>query len=393
MNERVLYTAPWAFTGTESTPDFGILIQDGRICASGRRQDVEKLPYNSRFDLEGFMVPGFIDCHVHLIDPGTGMERRTAELIAQGVGNAFRPLRSGVVACRDLGSAAGYALGLREAVKQGDIIGPRIIAAGKALCATGGHAAHICQECDGPSAFRREVRRQIQNGADLIKLMVSGGVNSPGPESGPCELFPDEISAAIDAAHALGRKVSVHAHGNTAIRRSVEAGADSVEHGVFLSADTMELMARKKTFLVPTLCAPYYAAIEGLRQEPDNPDHRRSREIIELHQGAIRKATEQGVPVACGTDAGCPFNPFGKAPYEMVLLVRAGLSMEQALKAATVNAAELLGIQDSLGSLEEGREASFLCLAENPLKDITAVMHVTRLFLKGKELKLDIGVN
>jgi imidazolonepropionase-like amidohydrolase len=166
----------------------------------------------------------------------------------------------------------------------------------------------------------------------------------------------------------------------------VEAGVDSVEHGVFLREDIMDMMARRRTFLVPTLSAPYYAAVEGLRREPDNPDHQRSRDIIKRHREALRKAAARGVPIACGSDAGCPFNPFEKTPYEMVLMTEAGLSPEQALQAATVNAAELLGIQDTLGSLKEGKAASFLCLEKNPLEDITGVMHIKKMFLNGKEL-------
>jgi imidazolonepropionase-like amidohydrolase len=395
MSETVLYTAPGAFTGEEGVSPFGLLVRDGKILGAGKPGELEKQRYDRRVDLEGWLSPGFIDCHVHLLNPKEGdppltspdPEGRFAEMIAWAAGNASRLLRAGVVACRDLGSLKGSVVGLREAVKQGFIPGPRILACGPALCATGGHGGDgICEEYDGIDGVRRGVRSIVKRGADLIKLMASGGIGSPGPEPGPCELTPEEIAEVIKTARSLGRKSAAHAQGNAAIRCCVEAGIDSIEHGVFLSEDLMDLMARRRTFLVPTLSAPYYAAEEGLRREPDNRDHQRSRDIIKRHREALRKAAARGVPIACGSDAGCPFNPFEKTPYEMVLMTEAGLSPEEALRAATINAAELLGIRDDLGSLEEGKEASFLCLAKNPLEDIGAVTRVTKIFLGGKEL-------
>ena len=223
----------------------------------------------------------------------------------------------------------------------------------------------------------------IKEGAQVVKVMMSGGVNSPGEEPGPPEVSQEEIDLAVLEAHARGRKVAVHAHGNTAIRRSVLAHVDSVEHGVFNSEDIMEMMAMQGTFLVPTLSAPYYAVSEGLRLDPNNPDHKRSKEVVARHNQATLRAFKTGVKLAMGTDAGCPFNPFNRAYFELILLVRAGFSPLNALRIGTRNGAQLMGLE-RLGTLEKGREASFLCLEKSPAEDIEALECDKQVWIQGQ---------
>ena len=395
---RTLYFGKWMYTADEKgtvLKDFGMLAEDGRIVWIKPRQEAEEETADKVVTLgESYVAPGFIDSHVHLVPDGgwneetPNEERKNAALVCEGVSNARELLKAGVVACRDLGSYKGYALGIRDAVKKGLLEGPEIMACGRAVCARGGHGYEIGYEVNGANEMRGAVRQVVKDGADVVKIMASGGVNSPGPEPGPCELTKEEIWCAVETAHAWGRKAGVHAHGNTAIRRCVEAGVDSVEHGVFMTEDIMDMMAEMGTFLVPTLCAPYYAVTEGLKREPDNPDHAKSREFLKRHRDVLKRCAEKGVKIAMGTDAGCPFNPFREAAYEMVLMVEAGLTPGQALDAATRGGAGLLGL-DSLGSLEAGKAASFVCLSGNPLEEIEQVRNVEAVYLNGKKVNLE----
>ena len=383
---KILYTGKILFTSNKNEDiihNFAILTGDERILWVGKLEKMEPVTDCERVDLgDVFVMPGLIDAHVHIIsgsnsrgEPShTCVNRGIAALVCRGVANAKALLRAGVVACRDLGSVGGYALGVRDSFDAGEMAGPKMQTCGYAICATGGHGHGISYEADGREAMVRCVRQVVKDGGDVVKLMVSGGVNSPGPEPGPCELTMEEIQAGVDAAHALGRKVAAHTHGNTAIRRCVEAGVDSVEHGVFLSEDIMEMMKKKGTFLVPTLSAPYYAVKEGLRNDPGNPNHKKSGEVIERHRLALKRCAEIGVKIAMGTDAGCPYNPYSDVPNEMILMHEAGLSPTQVLLAATISGAELLGIEREFGSIEAGKRASFLIYRENLVESIEAAM-------------------
>lgn len=334
-------------------------------------------------------MPGLIDCHMHVasIDhiPTTAVEwSYTAVVVMEKLKELSK---AGVVACRDMGSSEGLSIGISQAQKRGEIKGyPTLISAGRALTATGGHGYNIGLECDGVDEFIKGARFIIKEGSDVMKVMMSGGVNSPGEEQGPPEVNQDEINAAVKEAHVRGKKVAVHAHGNTAIKRSVLAGVDSIEHGVFNSIDIIELMIDRGTYLVPTLSAPYYATIEGIKQQPDNPDHNKSKDILNKHNKITLKAFEMGVPLAMGTDAGCPFNPHDKAYYELVLLHNIGINTADVLKIATKNGAELLDL-DKLGSILPGMEASFITLKKSPFDDFSAIEGPKQVWIKGMKVQ------
>lgn len=395
---KKLFLGKWLYTADEKgsiVEDFAMLTEEGRIVWILPQKEADLSCAHICVDLKKkFVAPGFIDCHVHFMGSkscrqvgGINDDREDAFLVCQGAFNVRQLMKAGIAACRDLGSYKGCSLGLRDGVEKGFIQGPRIQAAGRAICARGGHGFEISYEVDGEEQMQGAVRQVIKEGADIIKLMVSGGVNSRGPEPGPCELTEGEIRRGIETAHAWGRKAAVHAHGNTAIRRCVEAGVDSVEHGVFMTEDIMEQMAVQGTYFVPTLCAPYYAVHEGIKREPDNPDHKKSKEILRHHREVVRQCAEKGVTIAMGTDAGCPFNPYEKAAHEMVLLVEAGLTPRQAMDAATRNGAALLGLSD-LGSLEAGKRATFVCLKANPFTDIGTVDDVEAFYMNGCAVNL-----
>jgi len=389
---KVYYTGRRLFDGRRCVEDFAMLTEEGRILAVGPQAETACPADARRCLLEGVVTPGLLDCHVHLVSSDLAEEepishREMARLVCQGLRNAHLLLSAGVVACRDLGSVRGCSLGIRDAIDQGIVQGPKVLAAGLSISVTAGHGGSIALQCDGPDEMRRGVRTVIRDGADVVKLMASGGVNSPGPEPGPCELTEAEFSAAVEAARAMGRKVAIHAHGETAIRRGVSAGVDSVEHGVFMTEDIMDEMARRGVYLVPTLSAPYYAVEEGLRADPGNPDHLRSRSVVQRHRDMLKRCSEKGVPIAFGTDAGNTYDPYEKAYFELVLMVEAGLTPLEAFTAATVGAADLMGLSGSLGTLEAGKNASFLCwLAGDPLEDIRRVTGGRTVYLNGRRI-------
>ncbi len=382
-----LFKASELFDGNELKKNAAMITDGASIAWVGGAQDaaLTGLPIDETQQC-AFIMPGLIDCHVHLASlesaPQTPMDY--AEATAAAVQNLRGLMHAGVVACRDLGSTGGLPIGLTRAQQSGKLNGlPLLVSAGRALTATGGHGCGIGLECDGGDGFIRGCRQVIKEGAQVVKVMMSGGVNSPGEEPGPPEVSQEEIDLAVLEAHARGRKVAVHAHGNTAIRRSVLAHVDSVEHGVFNSEDIMEMMAMQGTFLVPTLSAPYYAVSEGLRLDPNNPDHKRSKEVVARHNQATLRAFKTGVKLAMGTDAGCPFNPFNRAYFELILLVRAGFSPLNALRIGTRNGAQLMGLE-RLGTLEKGREASFLCLEKSPAEDIEALECDKQVWIQGQ---------
>lgn len=389
---RVYYTGKKLFDGRRCIEDFAILAEGGKILAVGPRSETACPEDARRQQLEGVVTPGLLDCHVHLAgaDMAEGVQvscREMSRLVCEGLRNANLLLSAGVVACRDLGSVGGCALGIRDAIDQGVVPGPKVLATGLSISVTAGHGGGIAMQCDGPDEVRKGVRTIIRDGADVVKLMASGGVNSPGPEPGPCELTEAEFAAGVEAAHAMGRKVAIHAHGNTAIRRGVWAGVDSVEHGVFMTEDIMDEMARRGTYLVPTLSAPYYAVEEGLRADPGNPDHLRSKSVVQRHRDMLRRCSEKGVPIAFGTDAGNTYDPYDRAYFELVLMVEAGLTPLQAFTAATIGSADLMGLSGSLGTLEAGKNASFVCwLAGDPLEDIRCVTGEKKVYLDGRQV-------
>lgn len=394
---KTLYTGKWIYIGNkdgEILEDFAMLVEDGKIRWVKPKDEVKAEDDQVQVDLgETYVVPGFIDSHIHLVS-GSSLKgihhinkgRLDANIVCKGVSNAQKLLNAGIVACRDAGAYEGYSLGIRDSINKGDILGPKIIACGHAISARGGHGFGIAYESDGVDSMRAAVRQVVKDGGDFVKIMVSGGVNSPGPEPGPCELTNEEIRVGIETAHTWGRKVAVHTHGNTAIKWCVEADVDSIEHGVFMTPDIMDMMKEKGTYFVPTLSAPYHAVREGIKAEPDNPDHEKSREVLQRHRDVLVDCVKNGVNLAMGSDAGSPYNPYEQSPYEMVLMVEAGLTPKQAIDAATKGSAELLGIDDSFGSLEEGKNASFLCLEGNPLENIEWVVGDKVLYLDGKKI-------
>ena len=388
--ETTVLRAARMFDGTseQMRSDAIIVIRGERIVGVGRDADI---PENARvIDLgDATLLPGFIDAHSHLtLEPDANYYRKTlnelmrnpTEMAFYAAANARRTLEAGFTTVRHVGGREFIDVGLRNAVNAGLTSGPRILAAGNAITATGGSCdrapfpAHRIAPltpregvCTGADQCREAVRNQIKWGADAIKVCASGGVLSYDPVDVP-QLSRAELDAAIGEAHLWNRKVAAHAHGDTAARLAVEAGVDSIEHGSFLTEDTLKLMKAKGVYLVPT-----FMALDWVKTHADDyPANiaEKARVAAASHTEMFRMALRIGVPIALGTDATVRPDGHGRNAMEFALLVEAGMRPGAALLAGTSNAARLLGIQADVGTLVNGMRADIVAVRGDPLTDI-----------------------
>ncbi|GIX17010.1 MAG: Xaa-Pro dipeptidase [Rhodothalassiaceae bacterium] len=391
-----------AVTG-EVLEDAVVLVDDhGRIAAVGRVVPAGAVVVDLG---DATLLPGFIDAHTHISgemsdnwyrDFYQGIIRPPAEQAHYAARNARKTLMAGFTTIRNVGSNDWQAVSLRNAINAGVVEGPRILAANHAIGATGGHGdgtpfppdrippdGPVKGVCNGPDACRAAVRFQIKYGADVIKFMPSGGVLSLADDVDAPQLTREEIAAIIDEAHALGRKVAAHCHGDKAARMAIEAGVDSIEHGTFLSDDTLKLMKRKGVYLVPTLFAGEWVGRHADRYPPAVAA--KARAAAAQMQLMFQRAVKIGVPIAFGTDAGV--EPHGLNAHEFSLMVKNGMSPKDALLAATREGAKLLGIADEAGTLEPGKIADVIAVAGDPLADITATEKVIFVMKAGRIVK------
>jgi len=352
-----------------------------------------------------FVMAGLIDSHTHILSQQEPNRReiavtRTPEFSTLlGFEYGMRTLRAGFTSIRNVGADRNAVFALRDAINQGIIMGPRIRASGQGITPTGGHGDgggfrdDVFPEphsgvCDGPTECRKAVRTQIKFGADHIKYVATGGVLSL-TATGTEQQFTDaEQIALIEAAHAMGRKVAAHAHGKTGMLAALRAGVDSIEHGSYLDAEVADVFVQTGAYLVPTLIAGY--TVERIASErPDfyPPEVRqKALEVGPIMRNALRIAYERGVKIAYGTDAGV--NDHGTNAYEAVLMHQAGMPEQDILIAATVNAADLMGLLDVIGTLEAGKDADIVAYGGNPLEDIATLMNPRFVMARGNEIDL-----
>jgi imidazolonepropionase-like amidohydrolase len=324
------------------------------------------------------VTPGLVNAHVHLTGSGEpslmaaiGSMTRN-QLVIAAVENAAKSVRAGVTAVRDLGGPHGIVQNVRDAVNAGKIPGPRIRAAGRALCMTGGHGWFIGRQVDGPWGARKAVREELLEGADCIKMIATGGVLTKGAVPGNAQLLPEELEAAIDEAHRHDLRVGAHAIGTQGIKNALRAGVDSIEHGHMLDDEAIELFKSRNVYLVPTLAAP--TCIMEHMHDGSQPAWvvEKAGVVNEAMLVNIRRAFEAGVKIAGGSDAGTPFNFHENYAYEVELMhTLLGMTPQQALHAATAVAAELLGMHRAV--IAPGEPADLLLLENDIDRDIRAV--------------------
>jgi imidazolonepropionase-like amidohydrolase len=383
--------------GKEPRRNATIIVRDGKIVEV---QDGFTKPAEGAtvIDLrDRFVLPGLIDCHVHLTTDRAGVERRLADVsdsvalsAYEAATNARKTLDAGFTTVRNLGSRDGITLALRDAIARGWTVGPRIIDAGNAISTTSGHMdptlafrdeLHEAVDrhdntCDGADACREAVRKQVRRGIDVIKIATTGGVNSPIGLGLGAQMFEDEARAIVETAKLYGKKVAVHAHGADGVNIALRAGAHSIEHGTLIDDESLKLFRSSGAFYVPTL-STVNGYIERLAANPNayTPEVKEKIEWrIKITGEALRKAVPAGVKIAFGTDAGV--SKHGRNADEFELMVKHGMTPATAIHAATVNAADLLGIAEQVGTIERGKSADIIAVAGDPLADVTVLKRV-----------------
>ncbi len=338
-----------------------------------------------------FVLPGLIDSHVHLVSDRAGQEGLLAEFTDslparafEAAENARKTLMAGFTTVRNLGDGGGVTLALRDAVARGAVPGPRIVDAATSISTTSGHMdgrlglndelrEHTPHDnvCDDAASCREAVRIQIGRGADVIKIATTGGVNSRIGAGLGAQMFEDEAKALIETAHLYGKKVAVHAHGADGIALALRLGADSIEHGTIFDDETIGLFRRSGAYYVPTL-----STVNGYRERlAANPNAYPPEVLpkilwrISITGDSLRRAVPAGVKIAFGTDAGV--SKHGRNADEFELMVANGMTPTTAIQAATVNAADLLGLSAEVGSLEVGKRADMIAVEGDPLTDVT----------------------
>jgi imidazolonepropionase-like amidohydrolase len=376
-----------------------VLISGERITAAGSKLAI---PAGAQvIDLGNkTLLPGLIDSHTHITgapeDAGYSIIAKSVpRTTLQGAKNALVTLRAGFTTIRDVGADNYTDIGLRDAINDGDVPGPRILASGPPLSITGGHCDDTMHApeyksvalgvADGADEAMKVTRRNIKYGADVIKICATGGVLSFGDDPRTSQYTLEELKAIISDAHRLGRKTAAHAHGGDGIKLSVLAGVDSIEHGSYIDEEGIKLMKEHKTYLVPTLYLGDWLIENAEAIKLPKPLLEKAKVVLPTARVNIGKAIKAGVPIAFGTDAAV--YPHGLNAREFGVLVKLGMTPAQAIRTATVNAADLLGWSDKVGSIEAGKYADLIAVDGEPLKDVKTLEQVQWVMKGGAVVK------
>lgn len=393
-----------AVPGFETLQDQTVVIENGviRDVLSGFADPQSIDAEATAIDLKDhFVLPGLMDMHVHLLaelGPNSRAEALsvTTSLSAlKGAQYAYRTLKAGFTTVRDLGGTPEAIYALRDAINQGVVPGPRILAAGSALAATGGHGdvdgykAELLTLwtpntiCDGPYSCRRAVRYAVKYGADWIKITATGGVLSDTATGLEQQMTDDELKEIMDTAHGLGVKVAAHAHGNGGIKAALRAGVDSIDHGTFLDAEAVRMLKKNNAYLVPTLL-PGYIVPKRMAGTPFYTPAiaQKADRAAGASRASFKMAYDAGVNIAFGTDTGVTAH--GKNAEEFALMVEYGMTPMDAIRSATVVTAQLLSIADEVGTIEPGKTADIIAVKANPLEDIRALEQVDVVIKSGR---------
>ena len=396
--------------GTGRSPfEKGLVVVEGsKIGFVGKEGDID-LPKGEDvevIDVEGKTVmPGLIDSHVHIYTNGESSEFTSMPIRDNPLTRAMkciprlkRDLEMGMTTLRDGGSGWGWLeVALRDAINRGDIAGPRFFATGYHLTVTGGHGYFLppwlanipvhpeqsSVHCDGPDEWRKAARLQIYNGVDCLKLVASRDVISPGIATAP-QATREELKAAIDEAHKMGKKALVHAQGREAIMNAIEAGADSIVHGFWIDEECAEMMVKRDVYLESTNL--YVRGIMD-KGKGDLPDWmvQKATECWKDKERNFGMLLEKGVKISFGSDTGVPYIQHGNNARELSMFVELGMEPMQAIIAATKTAAEAIGIDNMVGTIEAGKIADIIVVEGNPIEDINILHEENRIKLVMKE--------
>ncbi|PYL42059.1 MAG: amidohydrolase [Verrucomicrobia bacterium] len=412
-DQPIAIKAPRMFDGKSNAlvQNAVVIVQGDKIVEAGSNLPI---PSGAQvIDLgDATLSPGFMDAHTHLTLDYSGdynlrrlkeVDLNVSEQAIIATTHARATVEAGFTTVRDLGSRFVGSrefvdVALRNSINKGVIVGPRMLVATKGIGATGGHfdptsgfrdflfgrdPDYTDGIADGPDEIRKAVRFEVKNGADVIKAAVSGGVLSLADEVDTPQLTPAEMAALVDESHRLRKKVAVHCHGDQAAHEAIEAGVDSIEHGSFMKPETLTMMKRKGTFLTPTLMATEWI-MNKLENYPP-PLQAKAKAAATARSEMFRNALKLGVKISFGTDAAV--FPHGQNAKEFKLMVDLGMTPIDALKAATANDAELLGIGQKVGTLEKGKLADVIAMPGDPTSDITATERVSFVMKEGKIIR------
>jgi imidazolonepropionase-like amidohydrolase len=386
----------------ETRTEVSVVVVDGRISeiADGyiELDDADRV-----LDLrEHTLMPGLMDMHVHLsaeMSPKAyeeGFRMDPADYAFRSSAFARRTIEAGFTTVRDLGDRERVSIALREAIDEGWVVGPRIFCAGKSIATTGGHAdptSGLNRKLMGtpgpnegvinsPAAAREAVRQRYKDGSDLIKITATGGVLSTARNGQNPQFMDDELAAVIETATDYGFHVAAHAHGAEGMKRAIRAGVHSIEHGTFMDDEAIELFKKHGTWYVPTILAGKYVGekseIDGFFPEVVRP---KAAAIGPQIFDTFTRAYAAGVKIAFGTD--CGVSPHGGNAEEFVHMVAGGMPPMEAIQSATLRGAQLLGIEDELGTVEEGKIADLVAVAGNPLDDVSLMMNMAFVMKEG----------
>lgn len=352
------------------------------------------------------VMPGFIDSHVHLSGLDDRLQARLQANLRDHEDEAFtallnarRTLLAGFTTVRDLGADPRLITSLRDVIEAGQFAGPTVVAAGAGISGSGGHSdrrnglnrqvsATVMTNnlCNGPDDCRRAVREQVSLGADVIKITATGGVLSNVAGGLNRQMMEDEMRAVVETARTFGRKVAAHAHGVDGVNAALRAGVDSIEHGTFTDDESFRLYKQSGAYYVPTLLAPAAALADGQRGALTPAQHDKARQAAGSAIKSLGRAVREGVNIAFGTDSGV--SKHGDNAKEFALMVEAGMSPSAAIRSATVDAAELLGRSDRIGTIAPGKDADIIAVDGDPLANVRTLEHVGFVMKHGRVHKL-----
>jgi imidazolonepropionase-like amidohydrolase len=387
------YTSRWILDGDGNEPiaNGTVTVRGDEIIDVGRSQGRQRT--KNDIDLgEATLLPGLVDAHVHLVwNAGSTpheevlLDENPTRTVLRMAGRARQILRRGTTTVRDLGATDSLSIPIAQAVEAGDIPGPTIFAAGRAIAMTGGHAWHITAEADGPSAIRRAVREEIKRGATAIKFMASGGVYDKTAQIHQPQLTFEELRAGVEEAHKSGLIAAAHAYTPGPINLALDAGADTIEHGSFLDEETARRMKESGKFFVPTMMASDLIVRQA--DAVGTPEYMRCKgeAVREAVRAAVKMALDIGTPIAGGSDSGGAGIGHGRLPYEAELLTQCGATPIEAARICTSQSAAAIGASDR-GSLSVGKKADLLAVQGNVATNIRALSNVILVVKNGTQV-------